>query len=322
MIITRTPLRVSFVGGGTDFEEYYSQHGGEVISATINKYIYVTVNRKFDGKIHVRYADVECVSRIDDLKHHIAREALRLAGVERGVEIAIISDVPAHGSGLGSSSALAVGLLQALFYYMGNKLSPRGLAELASALEIQKLHSPIGRQDQYAAAYGGLNHIKFLRGGRPDVVNLNLSARLGWLGQACHLFYLNGRDANGILAAHKMAIPQKEEILKRQKNLVVPFAAWLAGEGPENALAGDLVSQSWAHKKAMTPQATNSRIDKLIKDAMNAGALGAKVCGAGAGGFLLVICEPSRAEAVRQALPLAEMKFDFENNGATIIYAE
>lgn len=323
MIITRAPLRISFVGGGTDFEDYSRIHGGFVVSTTIDKYVYVTVNRKFDGRIHVRYSDIECVDRLDDLRHNICREALRMTGVDRAVEIAIVSDVPSQGSGLGSSSSLAVGLLKALYIHIGYAISPRELAERACELEIGTLQAPIGRQDQCAAAHGGFNMIKFAPSGEISVRGLGqYEEKAGWLEKATLLFYLNGRSSNAILSSHKSAIPEKGETLDRQALLVQFFLVWLQHSAPKHEVAGQLISRSWELKKAMTPAATNDRIDSLVAAAMDAGALGAKVCGAGGGGFLMILCEPEHQDAVRQALPLREMRFKFEKGGAKAIYEQ
>lgn len=336
MIITRTPLRISYVGGGTDFEDYYKIDGGAVISTTINKYIYVTVNHKFDDKIHVRYSKIECVDDLDDLDHNIVREGLRMVGVRKGIEIAIISDIPSQGSGLGSSSSLCVGLLKALYMYKGYKISSDALAQKACELEIKILKSPIGVQDHYAASYGGFNRMTFLPSGCVQVENLYQIAndeKIRWLKNSTMLFYLNGRVGNGILRVHKENINAKIDVLDEQKMLVEQFMQWIDlppyllyavnGEQKNDCGIGEMITNSWICKKRMTPQATSEQIDSIILSALQSGALGAKLCGAGGGGFLMVLCEPNKQHKVRDCLQeLLELKFTFEGEGAKIIYAE
>jgi D-glycero-alpha-D-manno-heptose-7-phosphate kinase len=325
MIISRTPLRISFVGGGTDFEDYYKISGGAVISTAIDKYIYVMVNHKFDDKIHVRYSQVECVDSLEELKHNLVREALRMVGIGKGIEIAIVSDIPSQGSGLGSSSALAVGLLKALYLYKGYDIPADELAKKACSLEIEKLRAPIGKQDQYAAAFGGFNYISFHSFERVKVSTLYRTGngeKLLWIKDATMLFYLNGRASNDILETHQNNIGAKNEILNEQKMLVPLFLDWINGSQNNNEKIGELITRSWNCKKEMTPTATSPRIEEIFAFALNAGALGAKLCGAGGGGFLMVLCEGSKQQIVRNALSnLLELRFGFEKEGSKIIYA-
>lgn len=326
MIISRTPLRISFVGGGTDFEDYYKIDGGAVISTTINKYIYVTVNHKFDDKIHLRYSKIECVDNINNLNHNIVREALRMVGLGKGIEIAIISDVPSYGSGLGSSSSLCVGLLKVLCKYKGYEISSSALAKKACELEIEILKAPIGIQDHYAASYGGFNLITFPPSGCVEVENLyqiGNDEKICWLKNSTMLFYLNGRVSYDILKVHKDTINIKRDVLDRQKMLVELFMGWVGGKQENGCGIGEVITNSWVCKKQMTPQATSERIDLIVSKALRSGALGVKLCGAGGGGFLMVLCESNKQQNVRDALQrLLELKFAFENEGAKIIYAE
>lgn len=336
MIITRTPLRISYVGGGTDFEDYYKINGGVVISTTINKYIYITVNHKFDDKIHLRYSKVECVDDLNDLDHNIVREGLRMVGLGKGIEIAIISDIPSQGSGLGSSSSLCVGLLKALYMYKGYKISSDSLAQKACELEIKILKAPIGIQDHYAASYGGFNRMTFFPSGCVEVENLYQTAndeKIRWLKSSTMLFYLNGRVSNDILRVHKDSINAKIDVLDGQKMLVKRFMEWInlppyllyetSGEQKNDCGIGEIITDSWVCKKQMTPQATSEQIDSIISLALQSGALGAKLCGAGGGGFLMMLCESNKQQNVRDSLQgLLELKFAFESEGAKIIYAE
>jgi len=319
MIVAKAPFRISFVGGGTDFEDYYRLGWGNVVSTTIDKYMHVTLIRKFDGRIHLRYSEFECVDSVNEVRHRLIREALRHFGIKRGVEMATISDIPARGSGLGSSSSLLVALVQALsLFERGETLAAEELAEKACEIEIKFLQEPIGRQDQYAAAYTGFNKITF-RTDAIEVVPIERNERLEWLEQATKLYFLGvGRNAGDILCNHKKGILERKGVLDKQRDLVPEFMRWLGGYDKES-YAGDLVNLSWRYKKDMTPGATNERIDKLIRDAIKAGAYGAKVCGAGSGGFLMVICEPEKQEAVDVALrELQGMKMRFGDGGVKV----
>jgi D-glycero-alpha-D-manno-heptose-7-phosphate kinase len=323
MIISRTPFRISFVGGGTDFKDYYKINGGAVISTTINKYVYITVNSKFDNKIHLRYSEVECVDRIDDLKHDIVREALRMTDVKGGVEIVIISDIPTKGSGIGSSSSLSVGLLKALSFYTGKEISTEELAQKACELEIERLRSPIGKQDQYIAAYGGFSCIQFESFEDVFVSSLALyEKKMDWLRKSTMLFYLGSRPSNPILETHKKNILSKQDILDKQKELVFSFKEWLSCDRDDFQKVGDLITDSWSYKKIMTPQATSKQTDDMFLKVLHAGAFGAKLCGAGGGGFLMVLCDEENQQNVRNTLSsISELKFDFEKKGSEVIYA-
>jgi len=328
MIITRTPLRVSFCGGGTDFSDYYKIKEGRVISTAIDKHIYVTIAKKFDNKIHLRYSDFECVDNIGQLKHNLVRGALKLTGITKGVEIVTISDIPTTGSGLGSSSSLAVGLLKALYAYKGFNIDTASLAEQACELEIKILKSPIGKQDQYSASFGGLNLITFKPNEKVTVKNLLITAnyeKIKWLQGSSMLFYLGeGRSSFEILSEHKNAIKDKMDTLDKQSQLTEQLYEWLHTEdNGVNRIVGELINLSWKYKIEMTPQATNNKINQIMAIAMQSGAYGAKVCGAGSSGFLLVICEKEKQHFVRQALNfLTELNFSFENEGAKVIYAD
>ena len=328
MIVTKTPLRVSFVGGGSDFSDYYKIKEGGVISTTIDKHIYVTIAKKFDNKVHLRYSDLECVDNISQLKHNLVREALKLTGITKGIEIVTISDIPTTGSGLGSSSSMAVGLLKALYTYKGFNIDTASLAKQACDLEIEILKSPMGKQDQYAASLGGLNLITFKSNESVKIDNLLVTAnyeKIKWLQNSSMLFYLGkGRSSFEILSEHKNTIKAKMDILDKQSRLTEQLYEWLHTEDTGvNRIVGELINLSWKYKVEMTPQATNNTINRIICMVMQSGAYGAKVCGAGGSGFLLVICEREKQHFVRQALNhLTELNFNFENEGAKVIYAD
>jgi len=324
MIISRTPFRISFVGGGTDFKDYYKINGGAVISTTIDKYVYITVNPKFDNKIHLRYSEIECVDDVDHLKHSIVKEALRMVDIKGGVEIVIISDIPTKGSGIGSSSSLSVGLLNALFCYVGKNLSAEELAQKACELEIKNLGAPIGKQDQYIAAYGNFNCIQFWSSEEVIVTSLfsQYKRKIDWLEKSTMLFYLGSRPSNPILETHKKNIPNKQDVLDKQKKLVFSFIEWLATKKEDYQKVGNLITNSWTYKKEMTPQATSEQTDTLFLKILDAGAFGAKLCGAGGGGFLMVLCEEENQQKIRSVLcDFLELDFSFEKKGSEVIYA-
>lgn len=325
MIITRTPLRVSFVGGGTDQPDYYEKHTGQVVSTAIDKYIYITLNRKFDGRVHLRYSKTEEVAHADELRHTIVRECLRMFGIDGGVEIVTIADVPMHGTGLGSSSSLAVGLLQALSAFIGNAWSPEQLAYNAFVVEHERLGLPCGKQDQYAAAYGGLNCITFKQQGDVNVEGLqgdgDRACKIAWLQRSSMLFLLDvARESETVLRGQLDLMDNRLEAYDDLKGLVMRFCRWLADRQPCEA-AGTLLHEAWKMKKKMCPGATTPRIDAYYAAARKAGALGGKVIGAGGGGFLLLLVPERHQPEVRKILhPLKEMPFGFNRKGSEIVY--
>lgn len=317
MIISRTPLRISFAGGGSDLPAFYEQERGAVLSTTIDKYIYITVNRKFDDKIRVSYSVTEIVDDVNDLKHELVREAIKMAGLDGGLEITSIGDVPA-GTGLGSSSSYTVGLLNALFAYQGILLTPRELAEKACQIEIDICGKPIGKQDQYAAAFGGLNYIEF-HPNRVTVCPIGNFPRVGNL----ILFYLGSeRSADEILAEQQDLVQsdeQKRTNTRRMVYLAQVMDSWLRDGYVEKF--GDLLHRAWLLKKTLSPHISNPEIDKWYDLARQYGADGGKVCGAGGGGFLLLYAPQGHHVAIKEALhDLEYIPFNFEPRGSAIIY--
>jgi D-glycero-alpha-D-manno-heptose-7-phosphate kinase len=323
MIITRTPFRVSFVGGGTDLKDFYTVEAGAVISTAIKKYMYITVNRRFDNTIRVSYTKTEIVSRVEDIQHPIVREALMLVGIDGGIEIVSIADIPS-GTGLGSSSSFTVGLLNALYAYTGVLKSADELAEQACKIEIDLLAEPIGKQDQYIAAHGGLCHIQF----NPDgtvfvnpIVMKNGSKQA--LEQKLLLFYSGiSRDAAVILREQKSRTGRGDTLqhLSRLVALTLETHRCFLNGLDINELAG-LLHRGWLLKKELAGGISNLAVDKYYAKALAAGALGGKLLGAGGGGFLLLVCPPEKQPAVRLALgELQEISFFFEPEGSKIIY--
>jgi D-glycero-alpha-D-manno-heptose-7-phosphate kinase len=306
VIITQTPLRVGLVGGGTDLPGFYREFGGRVLNAAVDKYVYVVVKQRFDDDIYVNYSRKEIVSRVEDVEHELVREALHMAGVRGGVEITTLADIPSAGSGLGSSSAVTVGLLQALFAYQGRQLAAEELAERACAIELDRCRKPIGKQDQYVAAFGGVCDIRFGPGDRVVV-------------EQVLLFYTGiTRNADTILGEQTANIADRLPQLHQLRDLAGEAAAGLR-EGDVTAL-GTALHKSWQAKRALASGVSTRQIDDAVDTALAAGATGAKVTGAGGGGFLLVVCPLEHQRALRQQLStMTELPITIEPFGSRII---
>lgn len=321
MIITQTPLRISFAGGGTDFKDYYVQNGGAVISSAIDKYIYVVIKERFDGKIRVGYTRTEMVDRVDEIEHELVRECLRLTGIEGGVEIATMADIPSEGSGLGSSSTVTVGLLNAMYAFGGTLVTAETLAQQACRIEIDILGKPIGKQDQYIAAYGGLRRFEF---GADEMVTVHPVVlpedKRRRFGECLMLFYTGiTRQADVILSEQKANIEERRVWLDRIKGQVAEVEDSLRS-GTMNKV-GRLMQSGWEWKKQMAGRISTPGIDALYEQALDAGATGGKIAGAGGGGFLLLYCPPDRQSAVRDALAgMKELAFSLERDGTKVIF--
>ncbi|BDI32656.1 GHMP kinase [Capsulimonas corticalis] len=320
MIITQTPLRISFAGGGTDFAGYYQNDGGAVISTAIDKYIYVVIKERFDNKIRVGYTRTEMVSDIDEIEHELVRECLRMTGIKHGVEIATMADIPSEGSGLGSSSTVTVGLLLAMYAYQGELVTAASLAEQACKIEIEVLGKPIGKQDQYIAALGNLRRIEFHKDETVSsrVIPLSEDQRRRF-GESMMLFYTGiTRKADEILSEQKANIVDRDAVLGLLKAQVDEIEICLL-ENNTNKV-GRLLHTGWDLKKQMAGKISNRSIDELYEMALDAGATGGKIAGAGGGGFLLLHTPPDRQQTVRQALSgLKELPFSLERDGAKVI---
>lgn len=321
MIITQTPLRISFTGGGTDFREFYEREEGCVLSTAINKYIFVIVKERFDQKIRVGWTRAEMVDTVEEVQHELVREALRLTGVERQIEISTMADIPSEGSGLGSSSTVTVGVLNALHIYQRTPKEPMTLAQEACQIEIEILKKPIGKQDQYIAAVGGLQFIRFKPDGAVVAEPLRLSAEVQRaLDHNLMLFWTNTtRKAESILSEQRSNIQSRFEILQGLK-----ARAWEARgllERGDVDEFGRVLHRNWELKKKMADKISNSQIDEIYEAARQAGALGGKITGAGGGGFLLLYCPREKQGCVRQALRgLRELPFAMERDGTKVIF--
>ncbi len=324
MIISRTPLRMSFVGGGSDMRAFYGEHEGAVLSSTVSKYIFVTVNRKFDDGVRVAYSKTEEVASASDVEHKLVRAALNQLTIKGGVEITTMADIPARGTGLGSSSSFTVGLLNALSAFKGRHVSRQFLAEESCNIEINICGEPIGKQDQYAAAYGGLNVIEFLPDETvrvtPVIVPSNTLERL----QSHLLVFYTGktRSASGILANQSQEITSsraKRDVLRRMVALTHELRAELENGNIE--AFGEALHENWVLKKSLTDGISSDEIDRWYDIGMRNGATGGKILGAGAGGFLLLYAPPERHAALEHQLPeLRRVPMSFERTGSQIIF--
>jgi D-glycero-alpha-D-manno-heptose-7-phosphate kinase len=326
LIISRTPLRVSFVGGGTDLPEFCDEHGGAVVSTAVDKWIHVIVAKRFEGDVRVSYSRTEIVENAAAVEHELVREAMRLTGIPRGIDVLTLADVPSQGTGLGSSSAVTVGLLNALYAFQGVYKSPLQLAEAASRIEIDILGKPIGRQDQYAASIGGLNLIEFLpRGGgvrvEPVICPHETIQRLH---RSLLLFYTGRqRSADRVLQEQNAAIRNGRvtAALEQMRDLAYELRERL-GFGDPDAL-GDLLRRNWELKRSLVDGLSDPEIDRWYDDALTAGATGGKLLGAGAGGFFLVAAPPDRHSRIRAALQsLREVPLRFAARGTHIALLE
>jgi D-glycero-alpha-D-manno-heptose-7-phosphate kinase len=321
VIIVQTPLRVSFFGGGTDFPSFFCQEGGCVLSSAIDKYIFVTVKYRFDKKLRIGYTETEMVDHVDEIQHELIREALKVTGVREGVEVSTMGDIPSAGSGLGSSSTVTVGALHALYALLGEIVLAGRLAQEACQIEIGTLNKPIGIQDQYIAAYGGLRFMEFLSTGEVAIRSIDLSpCAKRRLNDNLMLFFTGTtRRAGSILSEQKRNMNGRVQVLRQLKQMAYQASREL-NAGNVDAI-GELMHESWQLKKQLASQISNHTIDEMYASARRAGATGGKITGAGGGGFLLLYCPYEKQEAVRSALSgLQELPFQLEHDGTKVIF--
>lgn len=321
MIISQTPLRISFLGGGTDFREFYLQEDGWVLSCAIDKYIFVTIKERYDNRIRVGYTKTELVDDIDELEHELVRECLRKTGITKRIEISTLADIPSDGSGLGSSSTVTVGLLNAMYTYLGTPKEHETLAREACEIEIDTLGKPVGVQDQYIAAYGGQRFMRFCRSGDIQVASLCLEPdRVRKLNRNLMLFFTGAtRKSASVLNEQVQNIPSRLPVLREMKRIALDAKACLeSGEFDE---FGHLLDEGWQLKQQMASQVTNGAIDDMYRRASRAGALGGKITGAGGGGYLLLYVPVHKQDDVRAALcDLSELPFSLEVDGSKVIF--
>jgi D-glycero-alpha-D-manno-heptose-7-phosphate kinase len=321
MIITRSPFRISFAGGGSDLEAFYGHEAGAVISTAINRYMYLTVKPRFGATFRVSYSRTELTDRAEQIEHPIVRECLQLLRIEKGLEIVSVADLPAQ-SGMGSSSSFTVALLHALYAHAGRVVSAKLLAETACHIEIDRLHEPIGKQDQYIAAYGGLQFIQFHPDGHVSVDPIIcLPGTRRELGRRLLLFFTGlTRNARDVLTKQRAGTADKRPVLRRLCQVAREMRDVLI-EGHDLNEFGRLLHTAWELKKSIEGSISNSAIDDWYDRGRKVGALGGKLLGAGNGGFLLFYCEPHLQPKLCDVLAdLVRVPFELEPEGSKVIF--
>lgn len=321
MIIVQTPLRISFFGGGTDFRSFFMQEGGCVLSSAIDKYIFVTIKQRFDSKLRIGYTQTEMVDEVDHIHHELIRESLRTTRIDRGVEITTMGDIPSEGSGLGSSSTVTVGALHAMYAYLGEIVPAERLAREACTIEIETLKKPIGIQDQYIAAYGGLRFFEFLPDGTVRAEKVRLSPEAERVLNSNFMLFFTGvsRDSSSVLREQVNNLKDRLSELREIKEMACEARSVIEKENFE--ALGILLHQSWELKKRLAGTISNGWINELYEAARRAGAIGGKIAGAGGGGFLLLYVPFEYQNKVRMALHgLQELPFRLEADGTKVIF--
>lgn len=323
MIISKTPLRMSWVGGGSDLPSFYREEMGAVLSTTINKYVYIALNKKFDNRIRLNYSRTEEVNSIEEIEHPLFREALKLTNSTNGIEIASMADIPSGGSGLGSSSAFTVGLLNALYANKSLYSSSEKLAREACEIEIVKCLEPIGKQDQYAAAFGGINMIKFHPNDHVTVEPVLCSSNLIKSIESHTLVFFTGqtRSASEVLQKQGEALLNKDKkvLMRRMVGLVFDLKQELDSNSIENF--GGILHENWRLKTEISSGISNPFIDEIYQVGMENGALGGKILGAGNGGFMMFFAPPSTHTYISKALhKLQKVEFLIESDGSQIVF--
>jgi D-glycero-alpha-D-manno-heptose-7-phosphate kinase len=323
MIVSKTPLRMSFVGGGSDLPTFYLEEAGAVLSTSIDKYMYICINKKFDGRIRISYTRTEDVERREEVEHPLVREAMNLVDIEGGIEIASMADIPSKGSGLGSSSTYTVGLLNALYAYRNQFASKEKLASQACQIEIDRCGEPIGKQDQYAAAYGGLNLIRFHPDNSVSVDPVICKPSLLQEMEDCILVFFTGRtrSASALLANQSaaMRIADSRVLMRRMVQLAFDMKEQLESGTLEHI--GNLLDENWRLKAQLISGITDPQIDAWYASGMANGALGGKLLGAGNGGFIMFYAPKERHAQIKRALSeLEPVKFRFDRTGAQIVF--
>jgi D-glycero-alpha-D-manno-heptose-7-phosphate kinase len=323
VIVSKTPLRMSFVGGGSDMPAFYREEGGAVLSTAIDKYIYIAVNKKFDGRIRLSYSRTEDVDLASEVEHPLVREALALNGIDGGIEIASLADIPSKGSGLGSSSSFTVGLLNALNAYRSNYASKEQLARQACEIEINRCGEPIGKQDQYAAAFGGLNLIQFHPDESVSVSPVICSGSVVRSLQDHIVVFYTGRtrSASEVLARQSAALETSasKSLMRRMVQIAFELKAELEAES--FASIGNLFHENWMLKTQLTQGISDPQIDSWYQTGLANGATGGKLLGAGNGGFMMFFAHPDFHQQIKLALADLEcVTFGFDQGGSQIVF--
>lgn len=312
MIITRAPMRISFVGGGTDIAEFYTRYPGRVLSTSIDKYVYVVSHSGYSKNLILKYSKTESVKNIDEIEHTRFREALRKVGINAGIEIGSFADLPAN-TGLGSSSSFSVALMKNLFTVKDQKKSKEEIAQAACELEIDILKEPIGKQDQYASAYGGMNMIQFNQDGSVTIEPLFLDYEFKSRFEEHLLLFFTGltRSASAVLSVQKQSMDEKFETYKQMSDSVLQFKEKMLAKDIRGM--AEMLHEGWMRKKSLSTAVATSAVDALYESGLSAGAWGGKLLGAGGGGCILFIAPPEKHAAIRAALESKAKEAGLEN---------
>ncbi len=325
MIVCKTPLRMSFVGGGSDIANFYRESEGAVLSTTINKYIYVSVNKKFDRGVRISYSKTENPDTIEEIKHPLVRHSLQHLGIKDSIEIASMADIPSKGSGLGSSSSYTVGLLNALYAFKEKKITKNDLAQISSYIEIDLCNGFLGKQDQYAAAFGGLNFIKFHKDDKVSVEPINCNSDIIKKFESSLIMFYTGkaRKAQKVLKSFTNNILDQSKFKLLQRMVALSSNMKINLENNQLNEIGELLNENWQLKKQISVDVSDDYLDSLYQRGLSRGAIGGKILGAGGGGFILFFAPEGKHDSIiKEFQELRHIDFSFESEGSKIVYYE
>ena len=320
-VTSKTPLRIGLLGGGSDIESYFEKNNfGSTISASINKYIYITAHKRYDDLIRASYSKTEIVDNIKDVEHELIRESLKYLNVKKGIEVVSISDVTGHGTGLGSSSSYTVGLINAISALTSKKRSRFNLANDACKIEIDFCRHPIGKQDQFATSFGGLNEIIYTKE-NINVMPINISSNnLNKLSKNLLLFDTGIKRKSSKILSKQTNLYKESKKFEATKKMVDMIPDMKKALLSDIDLVGEILDESWKIKKSLVDGISNKTINSYYNKAIKNGAIGGKLCGAGGGGFLLLYCKKENHNKLRKSLnSLKELEFEFDYEGASLL---
>ena len=324
MILSRAPLRISLAGGGSDLPSYYREHSGSVLSFTINKFVYVALHSFFSGGIRLAYSATEHVSSIEQIKHPLIRETLMLMDYRNSIEISSMADVPGNGTGLGSSSAFTVALLRAIHQKLNLPLTPKLLAEMACKVELELCGEPIGKQDQFASAFGGLKTYAFHKDDQVEIISdPTLENKSEFLENSLSLFYTDISRSSSEILKHQNSLNLEGNSQATQKIAGLLDEMTRAVRNEDHISMGRILNENWSYKKSISQNSTSTKLEEIYQRALTSGFIGGKLVGAGGGGFLLLVSDPrDKRNLIEKLHPLKHLPFKFHNSGAEIVFSD